>query len=612
MEKTNQYRVLFSDAVREPTFLHHIDYVVREDLYNLSGDALGKVITQINPDAIVTSDRILIAYLLDLQDLSLIRDSITLVYAINQEGSMLHRGNDRYHIVACADADLLEVQVLQYLEGQHNHKFVLHSRIATPKDAHIAIVGAGIVNLISALYLADQGYKLNVYAADPPPYNEDRWMDYGCTLSGSDARIFSFNESRHHHYYGNPLLEAPDDQYRKSVSENGWLSTPNDHLTASDWKWIEQFETYPQWVFQKIQNEIFDFNKESYVLWKSLIKQYPQLITESGYVDRLFRIYSTTDQYEAGVRSERALGAFIRELDHDEMKELFPSLQEAFAANTIHGVIEVEGFGIHIHKLASALLKLLQEKGAVFHWNWNFDRIEFNESGQVKSIYSGEEAITADCYVVSPGVPRNGFLQGTNSQGQLGAMIGCWVTLPNDSQAELSFPIKVARAGYASQEAAAGANIIPGVDRHGNSVIHISSGHGFLGLDSSNIHEAYLQDLSRAVHETARSLFPALYRKAEESGVFQSPIRYCIRPWTPSCLGVFETIPTSSDGLFVVTGGHNTGGFTHAMAVAHAVVKALDGHSHPMHRLYHPERLSSFFTAKDQTQSAVRSVMGLV
>jgi D-amino-acid dehydrogenase len=57
---------------------------------------------------------------------------------------------------------------------------------------------------------------------------------------------------------------------------------------------------------------------------------------------------------------------------------------------------------------------------------------------------------------------------------------------------------------------------------------------------------------------------------------------------------VFETAATAAGGVLVTTGGHNTGGFAQAPAVAAAVLAAVRGEPHPMHELYLPERASGF------------------
>ncbi|WP_217189303.1 hypothetical protein [Streptomyces buecherae] len=69
-----------------------------------------------------------------------------------------------------------------------------------------------------------------------------------------------------------------------------------------------------------------------------------------------------------------------------------------------------------------------------------------------------------------------------------------------------------------------------------------------------------------------------------------------MRPWTATSLGLYHvearqprTAPQQG-GLFIVTGGHNTGGFAQSPAIGRAVLASVCGASHPMHTLYHPDR----------------------
>jgi D-amino-acid dehydrogenase len=98
--------------------------------------------------------------------------------------------------------------------------------------------------------------------------------------------------------------------------------------------------------------------------------------------------------------------------------------------------------------------------------------------------------------------------------------------------------------------------------------------------------------LGQAVEETVRNLFP------KASGMSAAPthrdeMKTCVRPWTATGLGIFENTGTDRDGSFIITGGHNTGGFAQAPAVAMAVLAAIEGRSHLMHTLYHPQRMET-------------------
>jgi D-amino-acid dehydrogenase len=113
-------------------------------------------------------------------------------------------------------------------------------------------------------------------------------------------------------------------------------------------------------------------------------------------------------------------------------------------------------------------------------------------------------------------------------------------------------------------------------------VLFCSSGHGFVGLRPGAVEHADLVELSRCILETARELFPDKVAAARGP----RPPSFCVRPWTPSGLGIFSARETARGGRFIVTNGHNTGGFSQAPEVAAAVARALEGMHHDMHALY--------------------------
>jgi hypothetical protein len=102
------------------------------------------------------------------------------------------------------------------------------------------------------------------------------------------------------------------------------------------------------------------------------------------------------------------------------------------------------------------------------------------------------------------------------------------------------------------------------------------------------------------IEDTARHFFPAAYNQAQADGSLKAQRRYCIRPWTATGLGIFESMQTAQDGLLIITGGHNTGGFAQAPAIGTAVLASLQGKHHPMQTLYHPARYSAFTNTTEQ------------
>jgi glycine/D-amino acid oxidase-like deaminating enzyme len=130
------------------------------------------------------------------------------------------------------------------------------------------------------------------------------------------------------------------------------------------------------------------------------------------------------------------------------------------------------------------------------------------------------------------------------------------------------------------------------VDDPGNGpTLILGSGYGWTGTQPQDIDAAQLEMLFDAIQDTAERFFPAAYKVARNDGTLQDSRRWCVRPWTSTNLGIFEALPTAKGGKLIVTGGHNTGGFAQAPAVAEAVLAEIRGAAHPMHARYDPRRL---------------------
>lgn len=472
----------------------------------------------------------------------------------------------------------------------------LPTRSDGPRDA--ILVGAGIVNLVTALALVNRGWSVKVFdrLADPTVHHNQPPARGGATFGGKDARIFSFNESRHH-LARSPAI-APDGvtQFRQSIGRDGWLSVAAERMGETDWAWIRQLEGVPPWAAMAYGNDIIRFNIESHGAWREMFGLHPELLQGVGYIGRLLRVYQTEASFQAATRSEAELGALIEVVDLERLASAEPALAGAIRGDAVAGALKVQGFSLGIKSFARNLVRLLASKGVAFHWNHELEAISYGDDGSVTGVTINGTSHIANNYVVSLGAYGREIRGGGRALGQIGAMVGMWVTIPNDVD-PLSSPLKVRRRGFGSTEAAEGANIIPGVDDVGNPVLHCSSGHGFLGVHPRNVDLADLPELARCVRETAEDLFGDKLARAGKSGLSGGEPEFCVRPWTPSGLGILDFHPTRDGGALVVSGGHNTGGFAQSPAVADAVVSTLEGRSHPMQTLYHPERYRAVFAA---------------
>jgi len=457
----------------------------------------------------------------------------------------------------------------------------------------VIMVGAGIVNLVTAYELVRTGFHVELFDAAPDPRRPYDWRRHGSTFGGGDARIFSLNEARQHHHNGLAVSAATNTQFQRTIADDGWLACAVTALGPRDRSWIAEHEAMPQWLSGRFDRDIISVNQDSHSWWRALIEQTPQLFVDVGFCDGLVRIYSTQATYDRARLDERRIGAVVRELDLAGLAHEHPALAEAVAHGEIAGALDVVGFSLHVHRFARSLISYLADRGSVFHWDARVSAVRRDPLGRVAGVEVGGAAMTADHYVLSPGAYGGTLLDGFASDAAIAPMIGMWLTLPNTAP-RLERPLKVSRSGFASSASTDGANVIAGWDPSYGEVIFVAGGHGYVGIEAGTLDPSGLADLSRAIDETARRVFPDKYARAVELGMISEHPRYCLRPWTASGLGVFECAEAADGGLAIVCGGHNTGGFAQSPSVARAVVAALRGEHHPMHGLYHPHRYRAF------------------
>jgi D-amino-acid dehydrogenase len=272
----------------------------------------------------------------------------------------------------------------------------------------------------------------------------------------------------------------------------------------------------------------------------------------------------------------------------DEIRDHYPALSDACAAGAIAGGIEVVGFTVNVHTFMARLIDRLETQGVQFRWSQRFTRLERNSAGMVTGAVTDAGVQRADHYVICPGAYGRGLLAGTRSAHKVHGVLGCWLTVPNVPP-RLENSIKIARRGFVAEDT----NVTVAKNAAGEDVMIFGSGYGYTGENPANVSGAQLEALYLAVEDTVRRYFPKSFASAGGAMPTRQTRRFCVRPWTSSCLGIFEVIPARG-GIAVVVGGHNTGGFAQGPSVAEAVVAAVAGRYHPMHASYDPDRLERF------------------
>jgi glycine/D-amino acid oxidase-like deaminating enzyme len=451
----------------------------------------------------------------------------------------------------------------------------------------VVMAGAGIVNLISAMCLQREGYDVSIFDDRPDPRMGLAWTEYGCTRGGDNARMFTLTEGDDYHDKDSQSPDSSNAIFDRRVSEGGWRVSRSPSVDEAEW--LDEFRSVPPWLARAYTDDIVHFNREGGERWGELMEHDAALFENANLRDGILRLYTHGAQFQSQIARHHRLGATNRVLLPREVAERHPGLAGACHRRELIGGIEVVGFTVSVHDLVERILACLEQGGATLHWSTRVEKIGWDTSGLAEGLIIGGELVGADHYVLSPGAYGADLLRGTASDNLIHGVLGVWLTLPNVSPM-LEHSLKIARTGHVAEDS----NVTVGQASGDGSVLMIGSGYGWTGADPTNIDPAQLSALHAAVDDTARRFFPESYAVAQESGMLDASRRFCIRPWTASNLPVFEMAKTGSGGALVLTGGHNTGGFAQAPAVAAAVRAALKGEQHPMHVLYDPRRPRGF------------------
>ena len=449
----------------------------------------------------------------------------------------------------------------------------------------VTLVGAGIVNLVTAFELVNQGATVKFIDDAPDPRSRPNWQRLGATHGGENARMYCFTEADSYNEKNNLVYAQMNVVFRRRISEGGWLAFPPAELDRSERAWIRNFDALPRWLAEIFTQDIHHFNIASGPRWEELRRSFPHLFEGVNYTPDILRIYSEPEQAEAAQILHRRIGSLRRVLDIQELSRRHPAFRDAAANGKIAGALEIRGFTLSIHDFAAKLLAHLKERGVHFCWNRRVTAIERTSDGCVNGLRVQDGVVRSEHYVLSPGAYGKNLLKGTRSTGKIQGILGLWLHLPN-LEPRLRLSVKIHREGHTGEDS----NVTLATDSAGRPTLILGSGYGFIGSRSLDMNSNEIASLYEAVEENARRFLPRPYSQAVRDGTLQSERKACVRPFTSTGLGIFEVERTCEGGRLVITCGHNTGGFTQAPAVAEAVAAALGGASHPMQALYDPER----------------------
>lgn len=448
----------------------------------------------------------------------------------------------------------------------------------------VTLIGAGIVNLISAHALVEAGFAVELIDAGADPRDRPDWREQGATAGGENARMFSFTEADNYNEKGDREYADMMSVFEHRAAEGGWLIRCEGTSGPAFRTWLGHFDAVAGWRAKIFADDIYGFNRDSGPLWRHKRERHPALFSDVGYTEGVLRLYSEPAAFQASIARQSRVGALRRVLTTAELARAHPGLAAACDNRAIAGGLEVEGFTLGIHGFADGLIGWLERQGVRFTWRTR--ALEWvREDDVVRGVRLDDGSVhTADHYVASPGAYGSELLRGARSEGLLAGIAGLWMIMPN-LEPRLRHSLKIHREGHVGEDS----NVTLAHDGEGREILILGSGYAVIGhqheldLDCPDVRSCY-----EALNETVRRFFPRQHALGPGSG-WRISRRACIRAFTPTGLGLFEGLQ-AADGLALLTGGHNTGGFAPSPAIADAVVNTLSGRSCAMQLKYDPRR----------------------
>ncbi len=452
-----------------------------------------------------------------------------------------------------------------------------------PTSRRVCLIGAGIVNLITALALVEAGFTVEVIDGGSDPRARGNWQTQGATCGGENARMFCFTEADNYNEKSDRVYADMLTAFNQRISGGGWLVETEGTNTDEFRAWRAHFESVPAWRAKIFADDIHEVNRMSAPLWSRMREHHPTLFEDVTYTDGVLRLYSEAEAFEAAIATQTRVGALRRLLRPTELGRKHPGLASACANGAIAGGIEVTGFTLNIHDFVDGLLDQLEAMSVRFTWQTRATWAR--EAGTISGLcLDNGEFRVADHYVASPGAHGNELLVGTSCEGMLTGIAGLWMVMPN-LDPPLRHSLKIHREGHVGEDS----NVTLARDRQGREILILGSGYAVIGQQSKlELDGADLDALYAELTETVRRFFPDHHRLGPEVG-WRISRRGCVRPFTPTGLGLFDGF-ASTHGLALITGGHNTGGFAQAPTIAEAVVHTLRGQTCAMQHTFAPRR----------------------
>lgn len=446
----------------------------------------------------------------------------------------------------------------------------------------VTIIGAGIVNLITAYYLSKKGYTIQIIDKTNNPFSNIIWIQQGATYGGENARMYSLTEADNYNEKSSKIYSNMTNIFENSIQENGWRVL--DEFGEAEKEWIKNFKAVDSTSAKTYSKDIYNFNILSGTLWKELIRKEKSIFENTNLKHGIIRIYSDRKVFNAAQKLHKKLGSFIKAIEEPELSIHLPCYQNAIKENMLGGVMKVKGFTLQIHDLCKNLINYLQKEGVVFYWNRALEGVIKNAKGEVIGIKVEDEIISSKYIIISIGAYAGSTFDNLLTKNKIHGVLGIWLSVPNVYNLQHSF--KIHKQNHVGED-----TNVTLVEVNGQKKLTLGSGYGYLGkMNANNVSIDLLKPLYESLIQTTKTYFREAYEESLIDNSLFENWKYCVRPFTPNGLGVFEVINNVSGGNTIITGGHNTGGFTQSPIIANSILEFIQNKHTTMATLYHPDR----------------------
>jgi glycine/D-amino acid oxidase-like deaminating enzyme len=440
----------------------------------------------------------------------------------------------------------------------------------------LLLVGAGCTNLVAAYRAAKSGYSVTVIDSSPDPRSGAHWSSYGTTMAGMDARMYSLTEVDNYNETGSKIHENMRNVFETPVSEGGWFALSEASVDQETRHWLNTFRSIPPWAAKKYANDLYRLSMASWNLWQDWQSREPRLFEVSGMANGILRTFEDEAPMIASRELQDSYGMLNEFLTPADVYSRYRSLAPARRDDLLTGALEIRGFTVGIHRFCAALLDSLEAMGAELRFGEEVLDLQRGSDASIHTVVTECTTYQPTHLLVSVGATPRHLLSALPGVEWCHAVGGAW--REQSVQSPVSRSVKIKRAGHLVEDVNATV-----VHPQAPSVI-LGGGYLYTGSNVAAAERAAI----RAVADELQAIGQAYY------GIDQSApseeLRVCWRPWTPAGLGTFSVERTHKEGVAIVSGGHNTGGFALSAVVADAIMSTLRGESHPLQRDFLPSR----------------------